>query len=248
MTAPPTVLGQGPDIVLLHGVGVGPDSFLATARHLATDHRVLVPARPGSATGAVALEAQADAVATTILEHGAGGARVVGVSGGATLGLVLALRHRAVIGSLVLHEPLLGRLVPALHERFLAAARQAGLGDDSALEVVRLVLGATTWARMGDEERAAVEAEAPRARHEVAVFAAFDPTVDQISSLTGLPLLVTVGSESRPERYEVVDVLRRLAGAEHALVEGAGNAAQLDVPLAFADLIRGWRPAVRIGA
>lgn len=248
MTVPTSVQGHGPDIVLLHGVGVGPATFDATARHLASDHRVLVPERPGDSFGAVPLAEQADAVAAAILEHSAGGARLVGVSGGATLGLVVALRHRTSIGSLVLHEPLLGRLVPSLHERFNAAARQAGQGDDSALEVVRLVLGAPTWERLDVVTRVAIEAEAPRARHEVSVFAAFDPTVEEIASLAGLPMLTTVGSESPPERHEVVLVLERLAGAERAVLEGSGNAAQIDAAKPFADLVRGWRPAVRIGA
>lgn len=244
-----TVLGQGPDVVLLHGVGVGPDSFSETARLLAGDRRVLVPARPGGDGGAVPLEEQADAVAAEMVAHGAAGARIVGTSGGATLALVLALRRPDLVGSLLLHEPLVGRHAPGLQRRFRSAADAAAAGDAAALEVVRGVLGAPTWDRLGEAGRAGVAALARRARHEVPVFAAFDPPAEELAGLRALPVLVTVGGSSGAERHEAARALVELAGAESAVLDGAGNAAQLDAPAALAELVLGWEPApARSGA
>lgn len=243
MTALPTVLGQGPDIVLLHGVGVGPDSFLELARLLEPDHRVIVPERLGDANAAASLDEQAAAVAALLVDLDAIGARVVGVSGGATLALLLAIRHRHVVGSVVLHEPLVGRLAPALHARFSGAAEQAARSDAAALAVVRGVLGEPTWDRLGPVGQAGVAGLAPRARLEVPVFAAFDPTAGELASLVGLPVLTTVGGTSHPDRQDVVQVLTMVAGADHAMIEGVGNVAHLDDPAAFAALLRRWQPA-----
>ena len=82
---------------------------------------------------------------------------------------------------------------------------------------------------------------------EIPQFAAFDPTQDELRSLVGLRLLCTVGADSGPERHAAAGVLARLAGAEVAVVPGAGNAVQLDAPLAFAQLVRTWL-ALPVGA
>jgi pimeloyl-ACP methyl ester carboxylesterase len=235
-----TPLGDGPDIVLLHGVGVGPESFADLADLLSADHRVLVCERLGGAEGAVSLEAQADEVAEAIVTMHAAGACIVGVSGGATVALVLAFRHPGLVGSLVVHEPLVGPHAPELHERFTAAARRAAEGDEGALEVVRAVLGEPTWEALGPDGQVAVAAGAGRARHEVPVFAAFAPSAADLAGLSRFPVLTTVGDQSHPDRRAAAQVLAALAHAEVAVVPGSGNAAQLDAPEAFASLIRRW--------
>lgn len=237
-------LGQGPGIVLLHGVGAGPDTFAPLAELLAVDHRVLVLERPGGAHRPVSLEGQAEAVAEAMAAHGAGDALVVGVSGGATLALALAIRHREV--GVVVHEPLVGRRATALHQRFAAAARQAERSDAAALEVVRAVLGEATWQRLAPAARARIEADAARARAEIPVFAAFDPSPADLASLGTRPLLTTVGARSGPERRAAAAVLAEAAGATVAEVDGAGNAVHLDAPDAFASLVRAWRRS-RVG-
>jgi len=240
--APASLLGQGPDIVLLHGVGVGPETFAELAQLLAVDHRTLVIERPDGGDRAVMLEEQADAVSDTMRSLEATGALVVGVSGGATLALLLAIRHPDVVGGLVVHEPLVGPHAPDLHARFTRAAEHAARGDAEALDVVRSVLGPDTWSALDARTQAHLAAGAPRARAEIPVFAAFSPTLGELASLRTLPVLATVGSRSGPERDVAAAVLSRLAGAAMMVVPGAGNAAQLDAPAALADAIRSWRP------
>lgn len=248
---PPVSLdrGQGPVVVLLHGVGLGPESFALVAERLVERHRVVALDRPvGPGGSAIPLADQADQLARMLPELGASGARLVGVSGGATLGLLLALRHPGAVDGLVLHEPLVGPLAPELHERFQLAAARAATGDDEAMDVVRAVMGDRTWTALDPAAQASAERQAARWRGEVAEFAAFAPAAVDLAALRSRPLLVTIGGRSGPERWAAAEVLRRWAGAELAEVPGAGNAVQLDAPDAFAELISTWQTVSPGGA
>jgi pimeloyl-ACP methyl ester carboxylesterase len=250
MSAPhPTDRRFGPVVVLLHGVGVGPESFALVAERLAGRHHVVALERPtGPGGSALPLDDQADQLARMLPDLGGGGVRLVGVSGGATLGLCLALRHPGAVDAMLLHEPLVGSLAPELHRRFAAAALLAGSGDDGAMEVVRSVMGDATWAELALGDRAASAALAPRWRGEIAAFAAFDPSGAALASLAPLPLIVSVGGRSGPERWAAAEVLRHRCGAELVEVPGAGNAVQLDAPDAFAELISTTQPVSAGGA
>mgnify|MGYP001575370538 FL=1 len=105
------------------------------------------------------------------------------------------------------------------------------------------MLGPSTWERIGPAARAGVAAQAGRARLEVPVFAAFDPTKEELAGLRGLPLLTTIGALSGPDRWSAAEVLRAQAGADVVVLPGCGNAAQVDAPVALADAVRGWQPA-----
>lgn len=237
-------LGQGPVVVLVHGVGAGPESLSRLVELLVEDHRVVVCERPlGPGGAALAVEDQADVLAKAIASAGAEGARLVGVSGGATVGLALAAGHPGLVAELVVHEPLVGPLAPALHQRFQRAATRAAAGPAEALAVVREVMGERAWEQLGPDGRDAARAQAPRWQAEVPAFAAFAPTTDQISQLAALPVLTTVGQRRGPERQEVAAVLVRLAGAEVREVPDGGNAVHLDAPDAFAHVLRAWQPA-----
>lgn len=235
--------------MLLHGVGAGPATFGAVADGLAADHRVLVVGRPVGTDGGPGLPVteQGDQVVSLLEGEGAIGAAVVGVSGGATVALALAVHHPGAASALVLHEPLVGRHAPNLHERFQVAAELAATGPEAALSVTRSVMGDRTWAALTDEQRAAIEADGPRWRAEIPQFAAFDPTEEELRSLGRLPVLATVGGRSSEERYAAAGVLARLAGAAVEVVPGAGNAVQLDAPVPFARLVHTWL-AVPAGA
>lgn len=230
--------GRGPVVVLLHGVGVGPESFASVAELLSEHHRVVVLERPVGLGGrALPLVQQAELLALDLPDIGVGGARLVGVSGGATLGLCLAIHHPEVVDGLVLHEPLVGPLAPELHQAFEGAAARAAEGEAQAMDVVRAVMGDETWRSLDAAEQQASEAQAARWRGEIAEFAAFEPRVADLAALAPLPMLVTVGSRSGPERWAAAQVLRRWCGAEIVEVPGAGNAVQLDAPVAFAELV-----------
>lgn len=235
-------LGDGPDLVLLHGVGLGPATFARLADLLAVDHRVLVIDRD-AATAGRPLEDQVVDLAETIADAGCDAPQVVGVSGGATLGLLLAIRHPGVVGSLVLHEPLVGRRAEELFGRFEGSAATAAQSDAGALEVVRSVMGERTWSALDELSRARVAAGAARARADVPVFAGFAPSDGELRGLRPVPLLTTVGETSGPERHAAAAVLVDLCGAISVTIPDAGNAVQLDAPDRFADVVRTWTPA-----
>ena len=236
--------GQGPVVVLVHGVGVGPESFSALEEAL-PGFRVVTVERPAGAGGtALPLTVQADQVATALAAADAAGATLVGVSGGATLGLVLAVRHPWLAPRMVLHEPLVGELAPTLAARFQDAAAHAARGDAEAMDVVRAVMGDHTWAHLGPLARTRSIAAASRWRGEIAEFAGYAPTIGELQEASLVQMLITVGSTSGPERMEAARVLSRFAAAEVAVVPGAGNLAQVDAPGAFARTILSW-PALQ---
>lgn len=241
-------LGSGPGIVLLHGVGTGPQTFAHVARNLADDHRVVVLERPWDPDCPPTLAGQARGVAADLEALGLARSLVVGVSGGATLALVLAIEHPDSIGGIVVHEPLVGAHAPALQERFSAAARLAADGDEATVGIVRSVVGERTWSRAPESLRASIRATASRSRAEIPEFASFDPSLADLARLRGLPLLTTVGALSGADRHEAASVIVGLAGGDVAQVPGSGNAAQLDAPDAFAGIVRRWsRTAMRWG-
>lgn len=148
---------------------------------------------------------------------------VVGVSGGATLGLELAARAATMRGA-VLHEPAAGSLVPGLLEGVGAALEQDGVaGFGSALYGPAWTVGET------DAARSTVE-------REFAMFGMFEPC----SLLLGPErVLVTTGADSPARRRDVADALASRLGVRTALVPGVGHAAHLAAPAAFAAVIIG---------
>ncbi|MBX3283919.1 MAG: alpha/beta hydrolase [Actinobacteria bacterium] len=245
----PTVLlldrGRGPVVVLVHGVGAGPASFDRLAARLEGRHRVVAVERPlGPAGTALDVVDQADRLADDLVARGLAGGLVVGVSGGATVGLALAIRHPEAAGALVLHEPLLGRHAAGLHARFHEAAALAATGLEGAMTVVRSVMGDDTWEALGPHGRAAAWDQAARWQAEIPRFAAFDPTAEELGRLHDRPVLATVGARSTVERRLAAAVLQNLAGVDVVEVPGAGNAAHLDAPDAFASVLEAWHPLV----
>ncbi len=235
---------RGPAVVLVHGVGVGPRSFEPVAAELARHHRVLVVERPtGEGGSALPLDRQAELLVAALDDAGIDDVVWAGTSGGATLGLVAAIAHPGRFTALVLHEPLVGRHVPELHDRFQAAAARAALGDAETMDVVRSVMGEATWDRLGPVGRTASRDQAGRWRSEIAAFARFCPAAADLAGLEAVPTLVTVGADSDPVRADAARILAELAGATVATIVGAGNVAQVDAPIEFARTIAAWRPA-----
>lgn len=87
-------------MVLVHGVGIGPWSYAELAPSLARDHLVIVPHRRGYGSSAAmaaasSLDEQVDDLAGLV----DGPTGFVGVSGGATLVLALALSHPGLVAA-----------------------------------------------------------------------------------------------------------------------------------------------------
>jgi pimeloyl-ACP methyl ester carboxylesterase len=99
--------GDGPPLVLVHGLGGSASNWGEVAPELVRRRRVLVPELPGHGgsepvSRGSTLEPFADAVAAVLEQEGTAPAPIVGHSLGAVVALRLALRHPDRVSGLVL--------------------------------------------------------------------------------------------------------------------------------------------------
>ena len=168
----------------------------------------------------------------------------VGVSGGATLGVIAATRRPAGITVAVLHEPLVGSAAPGLQAMIrrgadrLAAVRpdeQHGADGQRAVEYMTGLVGVDCWQLLGRDGRAAVEARSALIACEVPRFARFEPGA--VPPDAGVRVVITVGERSPAVRH---DAARRAADLLHGsvhVIAGVGHLPQVEAPTEFAELI-----------
>lgn len=111
--------GDGPPVVLIHGVQVDGRSWLRTARAIESAHRVVMPdlrghGRSGRIRGTVSTRTHVDDVAAVLAAAGIDEPVVVGHSLGADVAGLLAAHHR--VRALVLVDPALRPVPSALFD------------------------------------------------------------------------------------------------------------------------------------
>ena len=104
--------GAGPMLLIIPGGPQDTGVFANVSRHLAGDFTVVAYDPRGNSRSAFAgapeelsLDVQADDAAALIRALGGGPAHVFGTSGGAQIGLNLAVRHPDLVRTMVAHEP-----------------------------------------------------------------------------------------------------------------------------------------------
>ncbi|CAN5299581.1 hypothetical protein BH09ACT10_BH09ACT10_13950 [soil metagenome] len=199
-------------ILLIHGAATTSSVWDRLLPYLGDNHVTAVE-RPR--TGDLAAEVE-------WLAPYAEGAWVVGVSGGATLGLALAASSVAMAGA-VLHEPAVGSLLPEL-----LAPMRAAFAAEGTDGFARALYGPTWTPAMaggfGDDVTA----------RELAMFGAFEPAAVRPGQGR---VVVTVSADSPPIRHQSVAALNTW-GYETTTVANGGHFVQQDSPAAFADVIR----------
>lgn len=150
------------------------------------------------------------------------GSWVVGVSGGATLGLALAAAGVPLAGA-VLHEPAVGSLEPGLLAPVAAAFAARGTAG----------LGRTLYGQSWEPDMAGPVDDAETGA-ELAMFRGFEPT--PLPRSAGR-VVVTVGSLSPDIRHRSVAALAAAVGCEVRTIEHACHFAPHDAPAEFATTV-----------
>lgn len=216
----PTLPGMATRVLLIHGAATTASAWDAVVG-LLRDPRgddlealdVVVPERPS--TGDLERE-------VAFLTDAASGALVVGVSGGATLGLALASSEVPLAGA-VLHEPAVGTLVPGLLDHVVAGYATGGVEGFG-----RALYGPGWSPSMAPRDPDLVS-------RDLAMFRAFEPR----PLATGQEnIVVTVGADSPPLRHEAARVLHDRLGVEVRVLPGCRHFVQHDRPATLAALIR----------
>ncbi|MCW3016405.1 MAG: hypothetical protein JWO02_3497, partial [Solirubrobacterales bacterium] len=144
-------------MVLVHGVGFGPDSVAPLALALREGGAmVLVVERRGYGSRAALdppddVGAHVEDVIAAMDAAGVARATVAGMSGGATVALAMAITRPDRLVRAVAHEPAVGALVPELGQLVRGALAQGG-----GAALVRALAGPDTWAGLEVAERDAV--------------------------------------------------------------------------------------------
>lgn len=201
-----------PRVLLVHGAATTPAVWDRLVPLLG-DVAVSAPFRASSGDLRREVEGLAEA---------ARGAVVVGVSGGATLGLALAATDVPLAGA-VLHEPAVGSLVPGLLDHVVA-----GYAADGVPGFGRALYGPGWSPEMAPADPEAVG-------RDLAMFRGFEPA--PIAPDQG-PVLVTVGGSSPPVRHAAAAALADRLGLRVEVLPGCGHFVQHDRPAALAAVVR----------
>lgn len=178
----------------MHGVATDPDIWDQLS-DLLPEMDIYAPRRRCSGD----LETELDALAPY-----AEGAWVLGLSGGATLGLALAARV-PMLGA-VLHEPAVGSLLPGLLAPMRAAFEAGGTAAFAT------ALYGPTWV-------APTQIDDDVTSRELAMFSAFEPS----APMPGNRVLVTYGAHSPAVRREAAEALRSTYGIAIAELPETGH-------------------------
>ncbi len=228
-------------VVLLHGVGLTPELFDPVRSLLASTVDSIAPLRgPYQSENSQAPSQPVVVQAGSIIRSldAIGPVLVVGVSGGATLALAIALIGSPNVIGVIAHEPLVGLLADELHSIVTAASVRLARTNhaEAVAEFVQTLVGPTTWSTVPEEARHFVDRHASVIRAEVAQFVAFAPTASQLDGRR-TPFLVTTGARSPSFRHAAAAALTDATRARSTVIPGAGHLANWEQPQAFAELI-----------
>ena len=224
-----------PPIVLIHGVGFGPETLAPIALALASYGPVISVARRGygervGVPPAASVAEHVDDVLAVLDDAGTERAVVAGMSGGATVALALALSRPERVVIAVAHEPAVGSLSPELRALVRGALSAGGGG-----ELLRVLAGAQTWGNLPEDVIAALQACPALVEADARAFLSFEPHLPADPATP--PLVCSVGDRSSALRFTVADRLAARTGAPVAVVPKCGHLPQFDAPEAFARLI-----------
>jgi pimeloyl-ACP methyl ester carboxylesterase len=217
-------LGSGPPVVLVHG-GVGPRMTWERQAPLADSWELVIPSRRGFAPSPPTDRQDFERDASDLIPLlGPDGAHLVGFSYGGVSAVIATLRAPDLVRSLtVVEAPLYGAAPDDPGVARLAAMGDAYLAGQSPAEEEREFIRLAGLEGAGPEHAAEIaEAVAAARGGRPPSDAAID--YDELAG-SGISVLVVSGGHN--DALEgLSDQLAARLGAERAVIEGAGHAAQ----------------------
>jgi pimeloyl-ACP methyl ester carboxylesterase len=242
-TSHPSPARASRPVVLLHGVGIGARSMAPLVTSIErTGRRAVALDRPGYGVmpGPATVDEQAAWLVAACRSLDAGRVDLIGVSGGATVALAALCDAPDAFGRVVLHEPLVGPLAPALHAAIVESSAELARdpSTDALCAFIRRLVGADTMDRLDAGVVDSLVRAAATVRAEVPSFADFAPSPASLRRLCSNDVVTTLGGRREaPARSAAAEVLAELAGVAVVVLEGAGHLAQVDDPDALADVM-----------
>ncbi|MDB5415561.1 MAG: esterase [Rubritepida sp.] len=239
-------MGEGPPVILLHGLFGAARNWGGIQKRLAMRHRVLAPdlRNHGESGRAAAMDyaSMAEDIAELIAARGFGPTAVLGHSMGGKVAMALALRHGAMVGRLIVADIAPVRYPPAMRG-YLAAMRGLALTDgltrrdaDAALEVAVPEPGIRAFLLQSLD----FGSQPPVWKLGLAELTAGIAAIEDFT-VTGRyagPTLVLSGERSDYIRPDQHNLFRELfPAARFATVERAGHWVHADNPNAFLALV-----------
>ncbi len=194
---------------------------------------------------------EADDLAAFIQKLKLGRAHLVGISYGAFTALVLALKHPALVRSLVIAEPPVHQLIrdtpngEAVYQEFMttvwkpaAAAFKAG-DDQGAMRILSNgISGPRRWDNLSPERLAAIM---QNSRSFKALTLSSDPfpnlSKDSLMRLSIPTLIITGESTTGVHKLVTQELAHLIPNAESVIIPKAGHATNRDNPVAFNEAV-----------
>lgn len=237
---------SGVPLVLVHGSWGDHHNWDRVVPLLARRARVFTYDRRGHSqserpAGQGAIQEDVEDLAALISAMGAVPACVVGNSGGAVVGLKLAVTHPNLIARLAVHEPPLFGLIqghpmmPAVAQRMGAVLELLKAGDDEGgakLFVETIAFGPGMWETLTPEMRATFVFNAPTWLDELSEPIETGLSID-LEKLAAFdrPTLLTQGDQSAPFFPAVMDRLASaMPRARRHTFHGAGHVPHVTAP------------------
>ena len=241
--------GAGPALLCLHGIGSSSAAFRYQLEALSRKRRVLAWDAPGYAgsddpPGPPGMDGYADAVADLLSARGLRRAHVLGMSFGGVIAVRLALRHPALVRSLILADS-----TPGSGSDPVKAAAMRAREDDLAVQGVdrfsaarsRRLLSASASPQLVDEVTRSMAASIrlPGYGWAAAAMAETDHTPD-FPKLRA-PTLVLCGSEDVVCPPHVSSgIAGAVPGARMEIIDGAGHVSNQEEPDRFNELVEAF--------
>ena len=240
--------GQGPLLLLLHGIGGGARSWRLQLADLADEFTVVasdLPVYDSAADDRPTMSDYADDLAALIDHIGATRAHLLGVSMGGVLALEFYRRHPGRVLSLVLADTYCGGGTLPEPERSARLARRLAAAEAPTLVALARARAPELFSAQADpalvRETEAIMAEIPPVGYRQRATALAHADLRAVLPRVAVPTLVLWGDRDTVLPLAESEALRDgIGGAELVILRGAGHASNQERPTEFNATVRAF--------